>query len=572
MSTNSTNVTNVEITKRHFGPYLSNLPLKLITPLVENLPGLASLLFWNSGLGALRKKRFKADLTNTPIPLPKELFGIEEPKEIVGLEIFNEKDELKANHSGFLSSFDFRKAYLSKKLTPLQVCETLIGKIDSSFKCNPQLNGFCKYKRNDIIAQATASTARYEQNKSLGLLDGVPVAIKDQVDIQGYETRSGTKFLNVGKPAEKDAISVQKLRDQGAIILGKTCMHEIGFDITNNNPHVLTPRNPYNINYYCGGSSGGSAGVIASGLCPITIGCDGGGSIRIPSSFCGIYGLKTTHGRISESGAFTSPSSVGVVGPMTSTADDLALTYYVIAGKDVKDKKTLHQPTPTLYGLYSTNDLSDLKIGIFSAWNNQVADPAITTAIKTFIDKFKLRGAEIIEIDIPGLEEVRLGHVTTIGTEHYLYRKDYKSHLFTCPNRVTLAVTKNFTASDYIQAQQVRTIAMHDLSETFSHVNLILTPATAITAPKIYPKALKYGEINTIVTSDSMRFAQLANFTGIPAVSVPAGYDSNNLPIGLQFMAKWYDEELLLRVAKVSEEILGSNRKIPEEFWFGDLL
>ncbi|CAG8605159.1 7648_t:CDS:10 [Diversispora eburnea] len=555
----STNSTNVEITKRHSGPYLSNLPLKLVTPLVENLPGLSSLLFWNSGVGALRKKSFKEDLTNTPIPLPKELFGIEEPKD-------------ETSHSGFLSSFDFRKAYLSKKLTPLQVCETLIGKIDSSFKCDPPLNGFCKYKRNDIIAQATESTARYEQNKSLGPLDGVPIAIKDQVNIQGYETRSGTKFLNVNKPAEKDAISVQKLRDQGAIILGKTCMHEIGFDITNNNPHVLTPRNPYNVKYYCGGSSGGSACVIASGLCPIALGCDGGGSIRIPSSFCGIYGLKTTHGRVSEAGAFTCPSSVGVVGPMASTADDLALTYYVIAGKDPEDKKTLHQPTPTLYSFYSTNNLSDLKIGVFSAWNNQVTSPAIPIAIKTFIEKFKLRGAEIIEIEIPELEEARLGHVVSIGTEHYLYRKDYKSHLFTCPNRIMLSVTKHFTASDYIQAQQVRTLVMRNISEIFSRVNLILTPATAITAPKIFPKALKYGEINTIVTSDSMRFAQLANFTGIPAVSVPAGYDSNKLPIGLQFMAKWYDEELLLRVAKASEEILGSNRKKPEELWFGDLL
>ncbi|CAG8743938.1 27527_t:CDS:2, partial [Racocetra persica] len=345
--------------------------------------------------------------------------------------------------------------------------------------------------------------------------------------------------------------------------------------ITTNNPNTHTSRNPYNTDHYCGGSSGGSACVVASGLCPIAIGCDGGGSIRIPSSFCGNYGIKPTCGRISSVGEFALGSSVAVAGPMAACVDDLALSYYVIAGKDPEDPKTLHQPPPTLHGLYLTDNLSDLKIGLFSAWNKQVSNPAITAALNAFIDEFKNRGVEFIEIEIPELEDARIAHLISIGSEHCSVVDGFKkqAHLLNLPNRATIATLRNANAIDYIKAQQVRTRMMRNMSGVFSDVNLILTPTCAITAPPIYQRALKYGEINTSVTADGIRFVQVANLTGIPAITVPAGYDDKNLPIGLQFMAKWYDEATLLRVAKVSEEILGNKRQRPtEKYWLGDVL
>ncbi|CAG8552552.1 14533_t:CDS:2, partial [Acaulospora colombiana] len=405
-------------------------------------------------IGALRNKSFDEHLTLNPLPLPRELFEIEEPKSIDGLEIFNQRNEKihsTFENSGYYCSFDFREAYLSKKLTPLQACEALINRIEDSHsisKLNPTLDCICEYRRDDIIAQATASTARYEQDESLGPLDGVPIAIKDELDVQGYETRAGTKFINRNNPTQKDAFIVKRLRDQGAIIIGKTSMHEIGFDITGNNPNSFTPRNPHNVKHYSGGSSGGSGCVVAAGLCPIALGCDGGGSIRAPASFCGIYGLKPTCGRVSATGEFTLGWSVAVGGPMTSSAEDLALTYYVIAGKDPEDPRTLHQPSPTLHGLYLTDNLSDLKIGIFSAWNKQVTNPAISAAIKTFVDGLKLRGAEIVDIEIPELEEARLGHLVTIGLEHAAAVKKYENrHLYTCPNRILLSVTSNLSTN-----------------------------------------------------------------------------------------------------------------------------
>ncbi|CAG8534350.1 19602_t:CDS:2 [Cetraspora pellucida] len=232
-------------------------------------------------------------------------------------------------------------------------------------------------------------------------------------------------------------------------------------------------------------------------------------------------------------------------------------------------------PSPTLHDLYLTKTLSDLKIGIFTDWNKRVVDPTITSSLNSFINEFKLRGAEFIEIDIPELEDAQIAHSTAILSEFCSFMNEYKEylHLLSLPNRASIATFSNANASDYIKALQVRTRMMRNVSVLFSGVNLILTPTCAITAPPIYPGALKYGEINTSVTAYGVRFTKLANFIGIPAVTVPAGYNDKNLPIGLQFMAKWYDEATLLRVAKVSEEIIGCKRRRPaEKYWFGDLL
>ncbi|CAG8716365.1 12842_t:CDS:2 [Gigaspora margarita] len=541
------------MTRRFVIPYMSDLPLRLFTPLLEYVPGLSNYLFWNMGFGSLRNRSFTDDVTMMPLPLPKEVFGVENSVIIDGLEVIDQKNQehnpasAPANHR-FLRVYDYIEAYSTNRITPLQVCEKLIDKINQSCSeaCDPPLYGMYQYNREDIMAQAEASTSRYNQNQTLGPLDGVPVAIKDEIDVIGYETRVGTTFLNRRNPASKDAFLVKKLREQGAIIIGKTNMHEISNGITTNNPSTYTSRNPYNTDHYCGGSSGGSA---------------------IPSSFCGIYGLKPTCGRISLTGD-------SVTGPMAACVDDLALAYYVMAGKDPEDPKTLYQPSPTLHGLYLTETLSDLKIGIFTAWNRRVVDSTITSALDTFINEFKLRGAEFIEIDIPELEDAQSAHAITAVSEYYSSMNEYKKylHLLSLPNRASLAIYSNANVSDYIKAQQIRTRMMRNMSVLFSDVNLILTPTCAITAPPIYPRALKYGEIDYLVFAYAVRFTRLANFIGIPAVTVPVGYNDKNLPIGLQFMAKWYDEATLLRVAKVSEEILGNKRRRPDEkYWFGDL-
>ncbi|CAG8741769.1 13580_t:CDS:2, partial [Cetraspora pellucida] len=224
-----------------------------------------------------KNKSFKEDATLMPLPLPTEVFGIQEPMKIDGLEIFGHQNK---EHSPtqeiqkFLCARDYTEVYLAKRVTPLQVCEKLIDNINQSCseECDPPLYGMYQYHQHDIMAQAEASTFRYKQNHSLGPLDGVPVVVKDEIDVIGYETHVRTSFLNQGKPATEDAFLIKKLKDQGAIIIGKMTMHEIAFNITTNNPNTYTCHNPYNTDHYCGGSSGGSA-------CVVSVGSDGGGSI-----------------------------------------------------------------------------------------------------------------------------------------------------------------------------------------------------------------------------------------------------------------------------------------------------
>lgn len=261
-----------------------------------------------------------------------------------------------------------------------------------------------RFNCQDILKQANESTERYKLNKPLSQLDGVFVAVKEELDIQGLETKVGTCFINNGTPATEDATLVSKLRKAGAIIIGSTVMNELGWDTFTVNPNTGMPRNPYDTVRTCGGSSGGSGGVVAGGLVPVAIGADGGGSIRIPSAFCGLYGLKTTYARVSGYGGATVDPTLGSYGPMAATADDMALTYSIIAGADPKDANSLLQPPVHLKDYDNYLDLSDLKIAITPDWSENVSEPAIVEKLEFFKNYLQKLGATFVEIEIPDLD------------------------------------------------------------------------------------------------------------------------------------------------------------------------
>lgn len=262
----------------------------------------------------------------------------------------------------------------------------------------------------DILIQAEESTQRYKANAWKSQLDGVFIAIKEELDIEGLETKVGTSFINDGQPALQDATLVNKLRNAGAIILGSTVMNELGWDTFTVNPNTGMPKNPYNGKHSCGGSSGGSGGIVAGGLVPVAIGADGGGSIRIPSAFCGLYGLKTTYARISGFGGATVDPSVGAYGPIAATADDMALTYCVMAGPDTKDANSLLQPLVNLNNYDKYLDLSDLTIAIDPEWSQRAAiEPVILEKLELFKHHLESLGARFVEITIPDLDIMHNG-------------------------------------------------------------------------------------------------------------------------------------------------------------------
>lgn len=261
-----------------------------------------------------------------------------------------------------------------------------------------------RFQSQDIWQQAQASTQRYQSKNPISQMDGIFVAIKEEVDIRGLETKVGTCFIHDDFPATQDANMVFRLRSAGAIIIGSTVMNELGWDTFTVNPNTGMPKNPYDLVRSCGGSSGGSGGIVAAGLVPVAIGADGGGSIRIPSAFCGLYGLKTTFARISGHGGATVDPTVGSYGPMAATADDMAITYSLMAGADKSDPNTLFQPTVHLRNYNQYQDLYDLVIATTPDWNQSVVEPAILEKLNHFKSYLEGLGARFIEIDIPDLD------------------------------------------------------------------------------------------------------------------------------------------------------------------------
>jgi len=453
----------------------------------------------------------------------------------------------------FAAAADYVKAYKEGRTDPVAVARRILHATSESEDLSPPMRAFIAQDETDVSTLAAASTERYRAGRPLGPLDGVPVAVKDEVDQSPYPTTVGTRFLGL-EPAVGDACLVERLRAAGALFIGKTNMHEIGLGVTGVNPHHGAARNPYNPGHATGGSSSGPAAALAMGLCPLAIGADGGGSIRIPSSFCGVVGLKPTFGRMSERGAAPLCWSVAHVGPMGATVGDVALGYALMAGPDPADENSLHQPAPHLADLENA-DLTGVRIGLPRQWFED-ADDEVVAACRTTLSTLESAGAVIQDVDIPELALLRAVHLVTIVTEmaaahvgHYaVHRREYG-----LDTRMNLALARCLSAYDYAHAQRLRTRICGHFDRVLDQVDVLATPATGRTAPVIPRDSLATGESNLPMTTRIMLFAPAANLTGLPAVSFPAGYDGAGLPVGFQIMGRHWDESLLLRMAAVAE-------------------
>jgi Asp-tRNA(Asn)/Glu-tRNA(Gln) amidotransferase A subunit family amidase len=539
-------------------PKLTGTALKLFTAAVENPAARGALmprLLENGGIPVLRRM----GLTEVPT-----LYPFVPPQNQIRPEEFKADPRGKPDQFPYRTMADYARAYRSGETTPLEVAEKVLAAITASEKSSPGLKLFIAVYREDVLMQAKASTERYVQNKPLGLLDGVPVAVKDEVDMLPYPTTVGTRFLGK-EPAKRDATVVARLRDAGALLVGKTNMHEIGINPNGYNDTCGTVRNPYDPSCDTGGSSSGSSAAVAAGIIPAAIGADGGGSIRIPASLCGIVGLKSTYGRISEFGAATLGWSVGHLGPLTASVEDAALIYSVIAGVDQKDYNTLKQPAVTLKDWNEAN-LSGITAGIYPEWFEH-ASPEVVKTNYALVDQLKSRGLAVKEISIPDLNATRVAHAVTILSEMAVCMRAYAEHRKEqgAPVRLNLAIGEVLTAIDYLQAQRMRTRAMNNFNTVFTEVDVILTPATAKTAQPFLPGGLEGGWTDLSLDTEMMRFAIPGNLLGLPAISFPSGYDARGLPVGMQAIGRHWEENLLLRVAYNAEQVV--ERKLPKSYF-----
>ncbi|HBU48744.1 MAG TPA: amidase [Myxococcales bacterium] len=448
---------------------------------------------------------------------------------------------------------DYARAYRTGQTTVLEVASAILHAAESQRQQRPPQPIFIAQQAEDIVAQATESAMRFTEGKPRSVLEGVPVAIKDELHQSGYPTTGGTSFMAEGV-ASSDATAVARLRAAGALLIGKTNLHEIGMGVTGINPIHGTPRNPYHSGHCVGGSSGGSAAAVASGLCPIAVGADGGGSIRIPAAFNGIVGLKPTFARISEHGVLPLCWSVGHVGPLGASVADVAIAYGVMAGPDPHYPPGCDQPLPHLDHL-ENGDLTGLKIGLFTPWFEDAHETVVACA-REGVAHLEDAGAEIVEITIPELDLMRLCHFTTIASEMLAGQSRWWPHqrsAYGLDTRLNLNIAGELTAQDYVHAQRLRPRLNAHFHRAFETCDVIVTPTTGRTAPPIRPAALKRGESDLALLQAIMRYAQPANLSGLPALSVPCGYDANGLPVGLQIMGRAHEEALLLRMGLVVE-------------------
>lgn len=466
--------------------------------------------------------------------------------------------DLPAKQAGFAfeTAGDFTRAYREGKTSPVQVAERLIETIAANDRLTPAMRPLIAHDPIDLLAQAEASAERHRQGCPIGPLDGVPVAVKDEVDMAPYPTSAGTRFLGQ-TPAKADSTVVARLRAAGALLIGKANMHELGLGVTGLNPHHGAARNPYDPHRATGGSSSGSAAAVAAGLCPVAVGADGGGSIRIPAALCGLVGLKATFGRISSAGAIPLCWSVGHIGPIGATVRDVAAAYAVMAGPDPQDAASLRQPPLRLDGL-AERDLTGIRLGVFRPWFEDAA-PDVVAACRRLLDGLVDAGAQLVDIDIPELNLLSLCHTVTITSEMVAGMRDaYASHgrEFGYDTRFSLGLARHLSALDYLAAQRHRGRFYRQFSTVLTRCDAIVTPTTACTAPLLPLDAMTTGESNLALLETIMRYARPANLTGLPAISLPAGYDQSGMPIGLQLMGRAWEEHLLLRIGLAAEALI----------------
>ncbi len=435
----------------------------------------------------------------------------------------------------------------SRKITSTQVVEYYLDRISA---LDDRLKSFV-YLSDTALKQAKQADKLAAAGKPLGVLQGVPIAIKDNYLTQDMPTTAGTEAPGISFP-QIDSFVVSRLREAGAILLGKTRTHEFAWG------NVTPPtRNPWHLDYVPSGSSGGSAAAVAAGLCAAATGSDTGGSIRMPAAACGLVGLKPTFGRVSRAGIVPHSWSLDHAGPLTRTVKDSALMLNVIAGYDTTDPACQDRPKPD-YVKMLNKPITGMTIGICRNHffdNNQ---PDVDQAVERAIEAFAKAGANIIEFKIPRLE-FGLGAIFAIelasSTAYHdvSLRKGLVAN-FTPDVRTLVEVGRLVTAADYLKAEQLRTLLMQDFADVFKKCDAIVGPTTPITAWRAGTWRVPIGDQDTSVLSASWRYTFPYNLTGLPAISIPCGFDRQGLPIGLQIAGRPFEESVVLQIANAYEK------------------
>lgn len=449
----------------------------------------------------------------------------------------------------------------------LSPVELVAGVLERIHRLEGKINAFIRVLDESAMAQAEAAQKEIMRGEWRGPLHGVPIAIKDLIDVKGIPTTAGSKVWQDFIPSE-DAPVVQKLKQAGAILVGKLNLHELAWGVTSNNPHYGPVHNPWDLSASCGGSSSGSAAALAAGYVPLTLGSDTGGSIRIPSSLTGVVGLKPSYGVVSCKGVLPLAWSMDHVGPMAVHVEDLALAMAVIA-----DRSSGAGPEDCVERVLGTRKMEDglkgIAVGVpVNSFFYEGLREDLKAAVLNGVKAMESLGARVEEIEVPGIVEGNRAAHAILFSEA---AAAMEAHGRTRPHDLGDAVIANLRlgmtipATRYIQAMRVRAKIIHELKKVFSKVDVVVVPGTMADAHTLSDAKVGVGggasvDVRTAMTSYTRYF----NLSGSPVLTIPCGLSGRGLPVGMQLVGRHFAEARLLAAGYVYRKAFPLDPLMPE--------
>ena len=455
----------------------------------------------------------------------------------------------------FLSIPEAAALIESRQISPVELTREHLRRIKAT---EPVLNSFITLLADESLEQAAAAEREIGRGEYRGPLHGIPVGLKDLYYTRGIRTTMGTKILR-GFVPDFDAAVAEGFSRAGSVLMGKLQMHEFALGATSVNPHDGPARNPWNPDRITGGSSGGSAAAVAAGQCMAALGSDTGGSIRLPAALCGIVGLKPTFGRISRHGVYPLAWSLDTVGPMTRGVRDAALVLNALAGHDPRDPSSADVPCVDFtQGL--EEGIEGLKIGVPEDHFYEVISPEVSRAVSSAQEVLAELGAEIEPCSIPALDHA-LGISSTIlfaeAAQTLFDPLRRRPGDLGADVRGRLRLGALTPAVDYITAQRARSAYNAQFDAAMERYDLLLAPSVPVGAPAIDQKVVEIGDRSENVLTLLSRLTRPFNLTGQPTISVPCGFTSEVLPIGMQLAGRHWEEATVLRAARAYEKAAG---------------
>lgn len=433
----------------------------------------------------------------------------------------------------------------ARSLSPVELTKAYLDRIAA---LDPALNAFITITADVALDQARVAEAEIASGTYRGPLHGVPLALKDLYDTAGIRTTAGSAFFAERVPDE-DAVAVRRLREAGAVLLGKLNMHEWALGLTNENPHYGAVRNPWDTSHVPGGSSGGSGAALAAGLCMGSLGSDTGGSIRVPAALCGVVGLKPTNGRVSATGVVPLSWNLDHCGPLARTVRDCASLLEAIAGYDANDPGSTNVPVDA-YVTGLDAGVAGLCLAVIEGEYVAGSDGEVLGAVSGAVTVLGALGAAVERVELPGFADAALANGRMVTADAAAFHRE---RLRDAPERFGPDVLARMqagaavTSTEYAMARRLQSEWRRRLERLFERYDALVFPTTPIPAPPI-------GGDQIATARQLTRFTSAFNLAGLPALSVPCGFTTAGLPIGLQIVCGAWQEALALRIGHAYEQ------------------